>query len=393
MKRFFLLLFLTLTVCISKSQTYDDLQVSLLTVEPRSKAVYTIFGHTALRLYDPTRDIDAVLNWGTFDFDKPNFLWLFVKGETDYFLSASPSAYFNYSYSQGNSTVKEQILNIPGEQKAALMDYLSKNLEPENIEYRYNFIFDNCTTRPRDIIEQFCGGNLTYPKQTEPVTFRELLHECTAPYPWVEFGIDCIIGNGADSLISRRSELFLPALLMNALDKSVVKISDGSEYPIVLSTHTVMQSESDGKHTGSYLNLPLIIGFIIFLIYLTLIIIAYRNKRRFRGAFSLLFLIAGIGGCIVAIIGAISLHPCTWPNWNIIWLHPLHLIGFTGFLLKKSYPVIRWYHAVNFVILSLLLLGWYWIPQQLNPASIPFSLCLWIVSGFQLLSYKKKLYE
>jgi hypothetical protein len=370
------------------SQTINELQVSLLTVMPRSKAVYTIYGHTALRLYDPSRSIDAVLNWGTFDSDKQNFLYHFLLGETDYFLSETSTQGFLSVYKTGNSTVIEQVLNIPDSLKTSLLEMMQTNLLPENIEYRYNIFFNNCTTKPRDIIEKFCGGTLIYPKKSESVTIRKLVHGCTEHYPWMEFGIDLIIGNGADSLISRRTEMFLPERLMNLLVQTVVKTPDGAEYPIVLSSEIMLQPEvAANAKAGSPFTKPIVVCTFVFLIYLILTIIAHLKKRNFRLPFAVLFLIAGLGGCIVAGLVFFSHHPCTSPNWNIVWLHPLHLIGFAGFLFKKYYSLFRWYHALNFVFLSCFLLGWHWIPQELDMAFIPVIGSLWLVSGYRAINF------
>jgi hypothetical protein len=289
------------------------------------------------------------------------------------------------------STVVEQVLNIPDSLKMPLLQDMETNLRPENVEYRYNIFFDNCTTRPRDIIEKFCGGALVYQANNKAVTLRKLVHECTKPYPWMEFGIDLIIGNGADSLISRRTEVFLPEKLMNLLDQSVVKTSAGTEYPIVLSSKTLLQSKADLNEKTSFLfKNPIVVTTFIFLIYLLLTVIATREKSNFRLPFALLFLFAGLGGCLVAGLVFFSLHPCTSPNWNLVWLQPLHLIAFTGFLFKKYYKLFRWYHALNFVLLSCFLVAWHWIPQALDMAAIPLIGCLWLVSGYQYLFLKIK---
>jgi hypothetical protein len=394
MKHFFGILFLSLAVFSAKAQTvsYDSLRVSLLTVEPSSTAVYTVYGHTAMRLYDATKGTDVVLNWGMFDSHAPNFLYDFVRGETNYFFAAIPYSEFHREYSWKNGTITEQTLAIPNENKAALLQMLAENLQPENIEYRYNFLFDNCTTRPRDIIEKFCGGKLVYGSQIEHerTTFRNLIHSCTNPYPWMTFGIDLVIGSGADSLVSFRQELFLPERLKDALDHSIVITNEGEEYPLVLSSEIIVGEPIVGNRqpvTGH--RSPVIIAILILLIYLALAITAYKRKRKFRIPFALLFLVAGIAGCLVTFLSFFSYHPCTQYNWHILWLHPFHFIGFAGFLFKKSYSLIRWFHASNFVLLSSLLLAVYWIPQQLNPASIPYILCLWVVSGYWLLQLKK----
>jgi len=390
MKRFLFFSLLMLTFSSAKAQVYDSLRVSLLTVLPHSKAVYTIFGHTALRVSDPTKNIDLVFNWGMFDQSKPNFMLRFMQGRTDYYLSVFPFQYFLPEYIHYKSTVFEQVLNIQDSEKEALLMFLQNNRLPENIEYRYNFVFDNCTTRPRDIIEMFCGGNLIYPEQSQPVTFRQLFHQYTNPYPWTELGIDCIIGSGADSLVSFRNELFLPDKLMYALDRAIIKTNDDEIQPVVLNSEVILQSFDSQRAGFGFLNKPFIVGFIIFFIYLALVIAAYIKKYKFRLPFALLFFIAGLGGCIVVMLSFFSVHPCVQHNWNILWLHPLHFIAFIGFFFRKSYSLIRWYHAINFVLLSGFLLGWFFIPQELNIAFIPFILCLWVISGLQFVVLKQK---
>ena len=384
----FLLLF---TFSSVKSQNYDSLQVSLLTVSPHTEAVWTYFGHTALRLYDPVQKIDKVYNWGTFDMGKPNFIFRFVLGKTDYFLTAYSFQQFLPHYARAGVAMTEQVLNIPDSEKDELIKFLQTNLLPQNVEYRYNFVFDNCTTRPRDIIEQFCGGTLIYPQQAQPVTFRQLFHQYTKPNPWLEFGIDCVIGSGADSLITFRYELFLPEKLMDALDHSVVKsLDNGYEQPIVTASKIIFQSNDSQPVRAHFWNNPFAVGIVVFILYLLLVIIGFFKKYRFRLPFALLFFVAGAGGCIVATLNFFSFHPCVQANWNLLWLHPLHFLACAGFFFRKSYRWIRWYHAANFVLLSSFLLGWRWIPQDLNKACIPFILCLLVVSGLQMVVLKQR---
>ncbi|GHT02068.1 hypothetical protein FACS189421_14620 [Bacteroidia bacterium] len=248
----------------------DSLQVSLLTVLPRPNEAYTIYGHTALRLYDPEQRTDVVFNWGTFDFDAPHFLYRFVKGETDYFLSYTDYKHFLYVYSMGNATMVEQVLNLTAEGKEALMQKLSLNLQPENLVYRYNFLFDNCTTRVRDLIEQSTEDQLVYPEQTGTTTFRQLIHSCTEPYPWMTFGIDLLIGSGADSLINARQELFLPLKLKEALDNT----------PIVISSKQVLTSVPEQVVKRWFWESPLTIGILIFLVYLVVAGMGWWKHRN-----------------------------------------------------------------------------------------------------------------
>ena len=363
----------------------DDTQISLLTVLPRSNEVYTVYGHTAIRVVNTSEGIDEVFNYGTIDFSAPNYLYRFIKGVPDYSLSVGNFRFFEYSYASRNSTVIEQILNIPSKEKEEIINFLIINLQPKNREYRYNFCFDNCTTRPRDIIEKYCGGNLIYPEGEKDITIRDLLHECTAPYPWIEFGVDLIIGSGADSIISKRTELFLPVRLMESLDKAYVLNDSLQQYPIVSSTKTIINTAQTEESWSS----PMKIGIIMIIHCLIFAIAGYFWKKSFRFFFALIFLSTAIGGCVVAFVTLVSLHPCTSYNWNLLWLHPLHLIPVVGYFFKKTYRFIRWYHWSNFVLLSGVLLGWHFIPQDLNIACIPFIICLWISSGYKLLIDKK----
>ena len=390
MKHYLLILLIALSFPSLKAWSIDSLQISLLTVEPRPNEVYTIYGHTALRIYDPTKGKDSVFNYGTFDTSVPNFLFNFVLGKTDYYLSVSTYEQFLYVYSLENVTVIEQVLDISPSGKQEILQMLAINLLPENLIYRYDFLFDNCTTRIRDIIENYNGGTLIYPEQSEKVTFRDLIHSCTYPYPWMTFGIDLLIGNGADSLICLRQELFLPMRLKEVLDESYVLTTENEQHPIIISSKNVLVSNPEPIAKLRFWERPIKIGFLLFLIYILIALDGYAKKRKQKVAFGLLFFIAGIAGLLVGFITLFSYHPCTSPNWNLLWLHPFHLIAFVGYFFKKSYRFITCYHLVNLLLLSGLLIGWYWIPQVLNVATIPFILCLGLASGYWLYITKKQ---
>ncbi len=365
----------------------DSTQISLLTVRPRPNAIYTVFGHTAIRVSIPSQNFDEVFNYGTFNFDGPGFMYRFVKGETDYKISADLFRFFESHYKMENATVIEQILNLPSTEKEKIINFLFTNMQPENQEYRYNYFFDNCTTRPRDIIEKYSNGKLVYTESEQPITIRDLVHQCTDFDPWLTFGIDLVIGSGADSTIHQRTKLFLPVELMAALDKAYMLDDNQQKHPVVSSTKIIINTKpvDPGKPFGN----PMILGIIMALCCLAFAIIGFWKRKRFRFFYGLIFLIMAIGGCIVAFVAFVSSHPCVWPNWNLLWIHPLHFIPVVGYFFKKTYRFIRWYHWSNFVLLSGILLGWHFIPQELNIACIPFIISLWICSGYKLFIDKK----
>ena len=379
MKRYFLFLLSCWLFVPAQAYRTDSLQVSLLTVMPRSDYVWTKFGHTALRLYDPSQQIDRVLNWGTFDFEAPHFIYRYIRGETDYFLSETDYVSFLWDYKRKNTSMVEQILDLSPEGKEILLEKIVTNLQPENRVYRYDFLFDNCTTRVRDLIEQSATGP-DYPASAEKTTFRKLIHSYTEAYPWLTFGIDLLVGAGADSLISVRQTLFLPVNLKTILDTT----------PIVVSSKQLLTAIPEPDSKLGFWESPLIIGCLILLIYIIIVVRGWRKRRLFKVWFAPLFLVAGAAGCLLAFMVAFSYHPCMRPNWNLLWLHPLQLAGFVGCFFKKPRRWIRRYHVVNLVVLLGAVVGWHWIPQALNGADIPFMLCLGVASWAYLRYYRFK---
>jgi hypothetical protein len=364
------------------ARSSDGLQVSLLTVEPRPEYVYTIYGHTALRIYDPDQQLDMVFNWGTFNFNAPHFLYRFIRGETDYFLSYGSYAQFLYGYEGSDATVVEQILDLSPEGKELLLKNLSINMLPENAVYRYNFLFDNCTTRVRDLIEQACP-NLNYPEASK-TTFRQLIHSCTEAYPWMSFGIDLLIGSGADSLITAREEFFLPLGLKEALEGNV------GPKPVVLSSQQVLTGPPASERRSEWWQSPVAAAYGLLAAYLVILAVGILGRRSVNGCFAPLFLAAGAAGGLIAFLAAFSTHPCVSPNWNLLWLNPLQWIAFAGYLARgRAGRLFFWYHAVHFVILCGWLLFGRCLPQTFHPADLPLILCLALASGYWLFINRK----
>jgi hypothetical protein len=385
---FFLLLFLMympVRVCAA-----DGLQVSLLTVEPRANRVYTVYGHTALRLCDVSQEMDVVLNWGMFDFQAPHFLYRFIRGETDYFLSGALYEEFIESYREGNATVREQWLDLSEEGKEWLLAQLAVNLLPENRMYRYNFLFDNCTTRVRNLIEGSAPG-LTYPAAERGVSFRELIHSCTEPYAWMTFGIDLLIGCGADSVIGVREALFLPMGLSEVLEGSVVASRGGA--PVVLRSEQVLTGMPE--ETGRWGGLsPVMVGYGLLVVLVAGVVMGRRCRRWTEWGFALLFLAAGAAGCLLGFMGLFSLHPCVSGNWNLLWLHPLQLVGSAGFvwgrrLGRRAGGGVLVYQGMNMVVLVGLLVMWRGLPQVMHPAGIPLVLGLVLGAGYWIGCWRR----
>lgn len=361
----------------------EKAQISLLTSSPYEGEVFTVYGHTALRLKDEPRKMDLVFNYGIFSFEKPNFIYRFAKGETDYMLGVMKYSDYIIEYQLRGSTVTEQVLNLSPVEKERIWGALLKNYEPENREYRYNFFFDNCATRPAQLIENNVVGKVDYCWNPEPKTFRDVINYCTRNHSWLTFGCDLALGSPTDRTMTPHEMLFLPEYLKEAVASAVIVSDDGSTRPLVRQTHVL---ESEPEEAPTEWCTPLLCAIILWLI--VSILTVWESKRHIHlwGLDCLLFLIAGLSGCVLFFLGFISEHPCTWPNWTMLWLHPLQLLVIPFSIVKKARIAGYYYHFINFAAIMLMLVSWYFLPQHFNTAFIPLILTLWIRSASVVLT-------
>jgi hypothetical protein len=363
-------------------------QISLLTSSPSDEDVYTVYGHTALRVNDPGTATDLVFNYGIFDFSTPNFIYRFAKGETDYQVRAYEFKYYLTEYRDRGSEVYEQVLTLLPEEKESLWQALVLNERPENRVYRYNFFFDNCATRPAAMIENNIKGIIRYPPQTKPATFREAINYCTRNHPWITFGCDLIMGLPTDRVMTPKETFFLPEYLKQAFDRAETVRSDGVQ-PLVAKVIVRAVETPSAKGAPSFFASPLFCFTLFFVLILMLTRHEWRRQRYFRLPDALLFLLAGTAGCILFFLSFISVHPAMFPNISLLWLHPLHLAGAVLFSVKKLNALAFWYHFINFVVILIMAAAWIFIPQHFNPAFIPLIASLWIRSGMTLLRRKR----
>ncbi len=365
----------------------DSAKISLLTNAPWDEAVYSLFGHTSMRVSDPARGVDLAFNFGLFNMSKSNFIFLFMKGETDYMVAPIPYDAYYQEYKERGVGIIEQEFNLTQEEKQSVFNALLINCLPENREYRYNYFYDNCSTRPRDIFEKYINGKIEYTPTNKDQTYRDLVIECTSTRQWFRFGINLVIGADADKVITDRQKDFLPRYLMNAYEGATIT-GDSIPRNLVLSTTTLLDPK---PFSEDFPVTPLYAGIILLLITLLISYVAYKKQMSVLGKVfdTILFLVAGIAGCIIFFLMFFSVHPCTNPNWNIIWLNPLQLIVALLFFVKSLTKYLSYYHFINFVALLAFLLAWCLIPQQLEIAFIPCILSIMIRLGMNVLQQKK----
>jgi hypothetical protein len=386
-----LLFFLPATAQVQLS---DSASISLLTASPWNGAVYALFGHTAIRVRDDSTKVDAVFNYGFFDPSQPHFYYNFVRGKTDYILGETSFKDFLFEYDYKGQQVIEQEIALSTVEKQQLYDALFVNALPEDRGYRYNYFYDNCSTRPRDMIEKYTNGVIAYLPTPQNQTYRDLLHERLDGYSWVIFGIDLLIGTEADRTIDLREKMFLPSYLMDSFDGATIQKSDTLSYSLVKNRSVILSHDNEKnsmREQGTFT--PLLTAFVLLVvsIMVSLIQIIKLNVSKIPKRYdTILFGTAGVAGFIIFFLMYFSEHPATNPNWNFVWLNLFALIAAVLFWVKSANRVVYFYHFINFALLTLFLLLWWFIPQQLPVATIPFSMSLWLRSASNLFVLRKK---
>lgn len=390
MKRAIQLILLLASILPMQAAGHDSLRISLLTCGP-GEAIYSLFGHTAILCENYTQGKHKVYNYGTFDFDAPNFVLRFTLGETDYLLGRTDIGRFAYEYRQSNRNVWMQVLNLTQEEKERLVAALEENYRPEKREYRYNFFYDNCATRPRDKIEEALTGTLHYAEDMETrdtgMTFRHLLHRYTEGHDWSRLGIDLCMGAKADRPITRREAMFVPFLLQEAFAKAEVTDSAGSVHPLVLAEREIIASEQREATLWERMGRPGALAWALLAVVASASIYGYRRKKTMWGWDAALFAAAGVAGVIPTFLACFSQHPAVNPNYILFVFHPLHLLCLPWMISRVRKGKLSRYMVANLAVLTLFILLWQVIPQVFPPEVLPLALCLLMRSLCNVLTW------
>ena len=361
----------------------DSIIVSFITCSPGS-LVYELEGHSALRI-QAGEEFDIAFNYGIFDFSSPNFLYRFVTGATDYRMVAYPFDDFMKQYRRQGRSVTQQTLNLNNEQSRRLLYLLLKNAMPENCVYRYNFVKDNCATRPIAIIEKAIGDTIRFiaPEWTHGWTFRDEMRHFHRNHPWYQFGIDLALGKGIDYPISEREKGFAPDLLMTMLNTATISDSCGLQQPLVTSTSILYPGNEAGIPASAtpFIATPMAISLAILAFVLIISFLDIRHKRITKSVDTILFSAFGLAGCLIAFLTFLSTHYATSPNYLLVWLNPLCFIVAICIHIKSCQKLVRLYEIANFVALFLLVTTWHCLGQEYNMAFIPLLLSDAILSA------------
>ena len=384
------------------TDTADTWQVSLITCGPGVE-VYNQFGHTAIRMKNVSRNIDLIYNYGIFSFNTPNFVLRFTLGKTDYLLGIQAYQDFVDWYAYCNRDVREQVLNLSIEEKNTLIGLLNENYKPQNRTYRYDFFYDNCATRPRDLIEKCLQSKLQYADDMTTTStgqsFRSIVHEFTANNSWSQFGIDLCLGSEADKPISRRAMMFIPLYLEKYFDKATIlphernnnssreknknlvgEKSNGT-YPLITESKQLVTIPEADKVQKDTPFTPFRCATFMFIVTTVLTIYEIRSRKSMWGFDLILFTAAGIAGCMLAFLATFSEHPTVSPNYLLFLFQPLHLLLLPWFIKKVKKMQRSSYLVVLTIELLLFIVLWAIIPQKFPLAVLPLALCLLVRSA------------
>lgn len=358
-----------------ESSLSEKATISLITGEP-GQELYTRFGHSAIRIHDPVSGFDKVYNYGTFDFNAPGFYIKFLRGKLNYFLSRYDFDRMMINYKYFNQTLYEQLLNLTYEEKKIISQFLYTNYLPENRFYLYDFFYDNCSSRIRDVFKAALGESLVFDDDFigNHKTFRQLLDEYLQDQtPWGDFGIDLVLGMPADQIASTENYMFLPFELYKAFNHASIS-NNGESKPFVTRNHILIDSIKIQQQQLSIAPLYFFSGILILIGFLTLFEVKYHIDLRLVD--TALFTLIGLSGLILALLWFATDHVSTKDNLNLLWAFPSHLMVSFLIFSKKHLKFRASYFLFWSIFLTLFLIGWNYIPQKFNLAIIPILLLM-----------------
>ena len=389
-KTTFLLLFFpfwAFSNSLNISGNIESTEISVLTCDPGNE-IYSLFGHSALRIKNPINGQDLVVNWGLFEFSESQFQfgYDFAKGRLKYYMGIQLMSNFITEYRRSKRGIREQVLNLSNQEKYKIIQLLEENYKPENRKYKYEFFYDNCSSRLRDVIKKVFGENINFyqsPKSNK-FTFRETIHLYLESFPWLKLGIDLVLGKKIDKLVSNENLMFLPLNVEEIFDKSLVENNESIKN-LVKSKNTLIESFENKNKLNN-------IGFYSWiLLAITLLLIVFKLDKALGFWSSLNLFIIGLLGIVLVFMWIGTDHNATKMNFNLLWASPFHFI-LIFCLIKESWNNFTyWYLILSLILIFTTILFWFTLTQEFNSFVKPIILELVIIyyyyfkkCGFQI---------
>ncbi len=371
-------LILILSNSIFAQMISENTEVSVLTCSPGSE-LYTAFGHSAIRVQDLDGRIDYVFNYGSFNFSTPNFYLKFVRGELNYMLGIEGYEGFEREYSRDNRDVYAQIIDLTYDQKQSLLKYLLWKSKDKNKYYLYDFFFDNCATRIRDVLKHELGDSIIFQERDYDKTLRQMLNPYLEGQDWLHFGINTVIGLPSDQNADSQLAMYLPDNVDTVFANSYL-ISENGKIPLVKERRHIIKSiKKDEKK--SFINkyfVPKNVFWFLFIATLLFTIYEFVKKKKNYILDFVVTLIFGLIGLLVVLTWFGTIHGAADKNLNILWALPTHFI-FAFFIIKKNKPKFLKNYFLIITIYNIIFLSiWAFLPQEIDLAVLPLFLLLTI---------------
>lgn len=362
-------------------RTTSGLRISLITCGPGYDEIYEVFGHTAVRIIDSNHNTDLVYNYGTFNGFEENFELKFMRGKLPYYLSVYPFANFMPEYVERHRSVGEQVLTLTDGQKEAMQQYLDVNAEPENAAYKYDFFYDNCATRIRDIFPNSIGKGFKY-NPIQPanarITFRDIINQYFYATKWERFGINILLGSKIDAVMTDKDIMFLPDYLSKGVGSAT---SNGQ--PVAAPMQMLLPG---GPAAPDRISGPMIMTIVICL--LTVLGLSVPSLKTLGRVMTIsLMLITGLLGCLIIVMWFFTDHQGCSNNYNILWLLPTNIIlAFGRSKGRGTYALV----AMGFIFVTILL-HIFRVQQLILSEFMPLLLALLYIYGTIYKNSKPKL--
>jgi hypothetical protein len=386
--KFAFLLFIGIPALLysQRSALSPEAEISVLTIGP-GISLNDSFGHNAFRVKDPVSNIDLVFNYGVYDFDTPNFYGKFAQGKLNYKLGVNYYQDFYKAYVAQDRSIKEQFLNLIPSDEQRLYNYLLHNYKPENRYYLYDFFYDNCATKIKDVLNDALNNEVRFeaPKDFDPETFRTLIQNELHYNSWGSLGIDIALGSVIDRPALPEEHMFLPKYIYAFFENATINNSQ----QLVRET-TVLYESTRTKTPSFFLGSPLMIMGIAGLLILAITFWDQKKNRLSRWLDMAVFTITGLIGVFILLLWFATDHTATAMNYNLLWAFALNLIVIPQVL--RRFPK-NWFRKyLKFLVIMLVLLTLHWIlgVQVFAKGLIPLLIAL-LVRYLYLIRYFKSL--
>ncbi len=367
----------------------EEAEIVVITIGPYQGEVWSAFGHSGIRVYDPKQGLDVIFDYGVFDFNQGNFFLNFAKGLLKYQVAARYYEPFVAQQIRLNRSVKAQYLNLTLEEKQLMTNYLWNNAKPENAEYLYNYVYDNCATKIRDIPEELFQGRITFDMsyKVEGKTIRDLMDDYLDYQPWGEFGINLGLGQQIDQDAPANDYMFLPDYIFKSFEGATIK-RDSIEVPLVARAEMIYSPAEEEMKIG--IMTPLAVFTILFFVVGFITNKNFKTGKRTNWIDVFLFSFVGFIGWWVAFLWFGTEHLSKW-NLNILWAIPIHLPLAFFVARKKFRTFMKVYFKVTAYWYCLLLVMWAFLPQPLGMPLVPLVLAMVLRAFYIAYDFRKPL--